>query len=196
MKIIAITAPESIKDEVETIHRLFESDLEILHLRKPGYGRPEFQGLLEQIDQRYHQRIMLHAHHHLMERYQLRGRHFPAVARDEKNENSSQPCSTSCHSIEELEQFGTDYEYAMVSPVFDSISKPGYGGGIDTKELEKCISRSGNRVVGLGGINDKTLKKLPRNCWGAAVLGDIWGHNSIRKRICSFEQLKTIAETL
>ena len=84
----------------------------------------------------------------------------------------------------------------MVSPVFDSISKPGYYAGIDTDALKRCIERSGRRVVGLGGITDETIRQLPGNCWGAAVLGYVWCHESIRKRMSSFEKLLAGAEKL
>ena len=196
MKIIVITPPDTVSDEIETINRLFGLDLEILHLRKPGYDSFELEGLLRKIDRRYHNRIMLHAHHHLVEQYQRRGSHFPAAARNERREYSNQHCSTSCHNIEELERFGADYEYLMVSPVFDSISKPGYCAKIDTGELQEYIARSGNHVVGLGGVDQRTLKMLPRNCWGAAVLGEIWRHKTMSTRVRSLGRLKTIAEAI
>ncbi len=189
MKILVITPPQEVLLEVETIHELFRNGLEILHLRKPDYDYSRFEMLLKNIESKYHHRIMVHAHHSLGKEYQLRGIHFPAAVRYKSKKQLHCHQSTSCHSIEELESCCNHFEYLLVSPVFDSISKPGYCAGIHTAELEKSITHSRRRVVGLGGITPETLQKLPENCWGAAVLGYVWGHDTIRNRIRNFEKL-------
>jgi thiamine-phosphate pyrophosphorylase len=195
MKLLVISTPQEIPHEVETIHELFRLGLEILHLRKPDYSSLRMEKLLKSIESRYHQRIMLHSHHNLGQRYTLRGLHFPAAVR-QNSITLSPPCqSTSCHSIKELDAYGPHFEYILVSPVFDSISKPGYHAGIDIGRLKEHIVQAGSRVVGLGGISPETLQLLPSDCWGAAVLGYVWCHDSIDKRISSFERLMEIAET-
>jgi thiamine monophosphate synthase len=196
MKLLIISAPQEIHDEVETIHELFRLGLEILHLRKPEYSSLIMERLLKSIESRYHDRIMLHSHHNLSMRYTLRGLHFPAAARQESNTLSHPLQSTSCHSIKELDACGSNYEYMMVSPVFDSISKPGYHAGIDRGRLKEHLEQTGRRVVGLGGIAPENLQLLPRACWGAAVLGYVWCHDTVKKRISSFERLMEISETL
>jgi thiamine-phosphate pyrophosphorylase len=196
MKILVITPPQPIGQEVETIHEFFRMGLEILHLRKPGYSSKDMEKMLQKIESRYHDRIMLHGNHELSRRYQLRGLHFPARIRHESSNQLPLCQSSSCHSINELEACGSHFEYLLVSPVFDSISKEGYYAGINLEELEEYICRNTRQVVGLGGITPETLRQLPKDCWGAAALGYVWSQDSVRNRLSSFEKLSEIAEIL
>lgn len=196
MKILVITPPEEMDHEVETIHELFERGLEILHLRKPYYDSIRMESLLRCIESKYHSRIMVHSHYKLSKTYSLRGLHFPASIRSKSKKDLGQGLSSSCHSIEELDECESHFEYLLVSPVFDSISKTGYFSGIDTDDLGKFISWSGKSVVALGGVSDETLRLLPPNCWGAAVLGYIWDNKDMKDRLQNYEILREIAEAL
>lgn len=89
-----------------------------------------------------------------------------------------------------------DFEYCFISPVFDSLSKPGHHAGIDKKELAWALDEVETRVVALGGLDNRTLPLLPKGCWGAAVLGAIWKEEKMSGRLARFEQLKEIAENL
>ncbi|MFN2355112.1 MAG: thiamine phosphate synthase [Desulfopila sp.] len=195
MKILVITASEDVSDEVATIEALFAAGLEILHLRKPGFAGDAMEKFIGSIAVRYHQRIMLHSHHELVERYGLRGIHFPARKRSGASPLASNVhISTSCHSLAEVEQDAAAYEYVMVSPVFDSISKPGYRAAINRESLSACCGRFNRRVVALGGITSHNLTVLPRGCWGAAVLGHIWGHERCADRLHAFMNLQDAAQ--
>lgn len=190
MKIIVITPPEAVPAELATIQEFFQSGLQILHLRKPEYSQTEMAALLEGIEPRYYDRIMLHSHYALVEKYGLRGAHYPAALRGGKPERKSCLTSTSCHSIKELERLETTYDYCFLSPVFDSVSKPGYRSAINTQELSDCVAGCGQRVAALGGITPETIRLLPGNCWGVAVLGAVWCHREPARRIESFKKLQ------
>lgn len=195
MKLLIITSPNEVAYELETINELFAMGLEILHLRKPGYGVEQMEGILAGIELRYYPRIMVHSHHPLRYRYGLRGCHFPAMRRGELDSAElPEHCSTSCHSIAELKVLRPDFDYSFISPVFDSISKPGYHTGIDRNELAGSLDEVQTRVVALGGVDGRTLPLLQKGCWGAAFLGAIWGENEMSRRLASFEQLMEIAE--
>ena len=99
--------------------------------------------------------------------------------------------STSVHSWEEFALLPEGLAYAFISPLFDSISKPGY-------EANQLLLRGveGNwpcMPVGLGGIGGNTLGEMLRWGWkGAAVLGWIW--DEPKEAVERYEQLKKIRD--
>jgi thiamine-phosphate pyrophosphorylase len=94
---------------------------------------------------------------------------------DEKPGRDQAPLfSTSLHSWEELEMIeGAGLSYVFMSPVFDSISKPGYTA--NPSLLQRPAGPYPCKVIGLGGIDKNRIGELVRGGWdGAAVLGWIW----------------------
>ena len=193
MKLIVITPPGQVVQELATIHELFAMGLEILHLRKPGLTIEQIKGMLSGIERRYLKRIMLHNHHGLLNEFDLRGSHFSAALREGLGSpDLPERYSTSCHTIAELKQLKSGYDYCFISPLFNSISKPGYQAGIDRTELAETLMELQTPVVALGGISERTLPEVPRDCLGAAVLGAIWQEDDLRRRLENYEQLQRI----
>ena len=77
MKFIVYTLPYAISNEADKINQLFESGLDELHIRKPGYSKDDLCSLLNLINREYHHRIVLHHHHSLMKSFILKGIHLP-----------------------------------------------------------------------------------------------------------------------
>ncbi len=78
--------------------------------------------------------------------------------------------SRSLHSVEEIA--GVKEDYVFLSPVFPSISKPGYGGSLNLEELKVVVNR---KVIALGGITEERLPIVERiGFGGAAMLGAVW----------------------
>lgn len=196
MKLIVVTTPEAVDSEAVTMNDMLASGLDILHLRKPGYSLAEMETVVRAIAPPLRSRVMVHSHHGLVERFGLRGAHWPSAMRREFENPPAFSSSTSCHSIEELEAMEDTYEYMFVSPVFDSVSKPGYLSGIDRGALAEFIDRSGRKVVALGGVTPQTIALLPENCWGAAVLGHVWQHSAESARMKAFEELQRTMSSL
>lgn len=85
--------------------------------------------------------------------------------------------SRSCHSLEEIRDNLAVCDYLFLSPIFDSISKQGYGAAFDRKELEQAAARQllQDKVYALGGVCAKNIGTLLQiGFHGAAVLGDLW----------------------
>ncbi len=79
--------------------------------------------------------------------------------------------------------------YAFISPLFDSISKPGYRA--DGGPVGDSAGRLPCRPVGLGGVSADTIGLMIARGWtGAALLGWIW--EEPREAVSRFEQLKKI----
>jgi thiamine-phosphate pyrophosphorylase len=67
--------------------------------------------------------------------------------------------------------------YAFLSPVFDSLSKPGYAAaGFDPAQVRAVATRSGTPpLIALGGVSAERLADAKGMGFsGAAVLGSVW----------------------
>ena len=191
--VIVITKPEFFEGEAEQIVQLLDSGrADLVHIRKPlvsladsarGLELAELAGLerLERLIQalpaRVYGRLVLHDCFELALKYQLHGVHL--------NSRHPQPpqgfkgaISISCHSLKELAECRKKpYAYMSLSPIFDSISKPGYHSAFTAEEIAKA-RRQGlidERVMALGGVTfDKVNDVLKMGFGGAMILGDAW----------------------
>lgn len=154
--IIIISNPTPIKDEFEIINQLFDEGLEIFHLYKPSFSKEETESFIQQISVEYRNSIVLHSNY------------------------------LKFHSLIELEDCKEKYDYAFLSPIFDSISKVGYKSNFDLRVLSRFFSGMKNRnekIIALGGIDEDkidTVKDLGFS--GIALLGAIWqNENPVEK---------------
>lgn len=176
MKIIHITRPDFWKGEVKAIRQQMEEGLEILHLRKPESTLEAYESLLEEIDRKYLNRIVLHEHFKLAEKYQVRGIHL-----NRRNPNIPAnyhgQISRSCHSLEEVIAHKPHSSYVFLSPIFDSISKKGYSTTFRLDELCQAAKQGiiDEKVIALGGVTPERLPLLEQiGFGGAALLGAAW----------------------
>ena len=181
MKIIAITPPHAIDDEVVVIRQLFAKGIDIVHLRK---HQSEFEGnnvisylhkILSALTCEERSKIIIHDYPTLYEEFSLKGIHI------NKNitslpENYIGYKTRSCHSFDEILKYKNEYDYLFLSPIFESISKPGYKSPF-TPEMLQQASLEGiidNKVIALGGV---TFDKIPYlqslNFGGVAMIGGI-----------------------
>jgi len=184
--IIIITSENKIINEAQKINQLFEAGLQCLHFRKPTWTVDEFKQLLNEIDLTYHNKIVIHHYHELINEFNLKGIHFTEQKRIDCIDNPSQyfkelnmfgkTISSSFHEPEVLANCEFEFDYYFLSPVFSSISKQGYAGrSFDVNHINKTI-------IALGGINETNIKKAYQLGFnGIAVLGSIWkSENSFR----------------
>lgn len=185
MKIVLITPPEDVPNEISMLHDMFGSGLSILHLRKPDYDRRQMAAYLSGIQSQYLNRIVVHSHHLLLEEFPLRGIHLPSSLRcsaaavsyatQMKAEIESCTLSVSCHSVADYDQAPVISDYAFLSPIFDSISKPGYRAAFSLNELAPSLNRRPANWVALGGCQREHLPLLHAHGFsGAAFLGAVW----------------------
>ncbi len=177
---IVLIAPETaVKNEIEILHQLFEAGLEYYHFRKPQQTFEQHCLYLNQIDNKYHNRIVTHHFHELTEKFNLKGVHLQEQMRidlglkltayTQSYQKKGFTVSSSFHRPEELESCNTFFNYYLLSPVFSSISKQGYKGrGFD-------VSHSSKKIIGMGGITATTVDKtLALGYKGLGVLGGVW----------------------
>ena len=171
MRLIAISLPEFHSGEARQITRLLaDGAFWRVHLRKPGAKPDDLRRLLDSVPAELYPHLSLHDFFDIAEERSLGGVHLNSrnpVAPDGWNGITSR----SLQSVDEIA--GISDDYAFLSPVFPSISKPGYHSGIDIESLQPYLN---DRIFALGGV---TAEKLPliEACGfgGAAMLGAAWG---------------------
>lgn len=177
MKLIVITTEHCFAGEAPALNTLFERGMEILHLRKPASTESELKNLIRQIDEQFHNRIVLHDHFPLINTFRLKGIHL-------NGRNPEQPAqvacsvSRSCHSIRELENIA-GFDCVFLSPVFDSISKTGYAQAFTPEDLlnAKAAGLINKQTVALGGIDSENISTVSKYGFGGvAVIGALWGN--------------------
>lgn len=179
MKLAVITRPDFFEGETGLVNALFLHGLEKLHLRKPSAGKQELSEWIRGIEPGFRKRIVLHDHHDLARELGLGGIHLngrnPGIP--EWLDRGIFSVSKSCHSIQEARDNLGLCDYLFLSPVFDSISKEGYGAAFTSCELRKAAEDnllSGN-VYALGGISTEKIPVVrSMGFYGAAVLGGLW----------------------
>lgn len=173
MKLILITNPTPIKGEYDSIFALFDLGLELLHIRKPEFKEDDIRRFLDHIPASYYFKMVLHHHVHIAEEYGLKGVHHTMRTSYIPEFKGSQ--SKSFHGIEELKQNEFDYDYGFISPVYNSISKPGYKSGFSQNELELLPTLTNIPLFALGGIEPSKVRSLKGLGFeGVVVLGAIW----------------------
>ena len=199
MKTIVLSAQKSVDNEIDIVKRLFELGLSSFHLRKHHYTKKRMKGYLDKIPTVYHKRIIIHSHHRLAKKYNLKGIHFSSKDRKANFKNwitikslkRKKPflkISTSFISLSDLNTYNDLYDYVFLSPIFDSMSKKKYQSGFKEYSLTSSVQRSNYKIVALGGVDTVNINKVfNMGFWGCAFLSTLWeSENPIEK----FEELK------
>lgn len=181
---LVLIAPEQdVNNELILLNQLFEAGLECFHLRKPAKTYEEHCAYIDQIDSKYHSRIVVHLFHELINKYNLKGIHFQEQKKKDCLDVPSnyfrglsmygKTISSSFHEPEEIANCDFEFDYYLLSPVFNSISKEGYQGrGFDVTRINKLI-------IGMGGVSTINLEEFTKLGFrGVGVLGGIWNSSS------------------
>ncbi|MDI9358748.1 MAG: thiamine phosphate synthase [Phycisphaerales bacterium] len=177
--IVLITPEVDIPNEINLLsHILLNTHISRVHIRKPHKTVYEIDEYITRLPENCYAKISVHHQLGLARKYKL-GLHVGLSNGNEEEWANIHPLSVSTHKIEELYQINqltVKYNYAFISPVFDSISKQGYIAG-------KSLLDAGNlprnyNLIALGGIDIfgiPTVKKYGFD--GVAVLGAVWHTN-------------------
>ncbi len=174
MRLIGVTPEAVLPGEAACVNGLFRAGLPLLHVRKLYVSAEELERYIECAGAGFYDRLVLHDHFALAAKWGVKGVHL----------NSRNPCppegmaavSRSCHTLEELAA-AEGFEYRFFSPVFASISKPGYRPRYGPEELLAARDRGivNPSVVALGGVDESTVPLAAAYGFGGvAVLGALW----------------------
>ena len=191
MEIILITQPKFKHSEANAICKLFDAGLERLHVRKPLHSAIEVSCLLDAIPNQFHSNIIVHRHPELLEDYDLGGYHH---ADGEETQKCRGSISKSIHTLPDLANIDTQFDYVFYGPVYKSISKKGYRPKIPLPEVKETLlslsqMKEKPKVFALGGIRRKKVLPLSEIGFdGCALLGSVWGHSDPVKALKRFNQ--------
>lgn len=176
MRIIAVTTPKVITQDADIITSLLRRGVDIVHLRKPDSNVDECRALLRDLDKESRARIIVHDYPELYAEFSLKGIHLNRNVATVPDGYTGFK-TRSCHSLEELVRYKSDYDYLFLSPIFDSISKIGYSSHFTSNELQRASNEGviDSRVVALGGVTPDKVDYLKRlGFGGVAMCGAIY----------------------
>lgn len=187
MKTVVITAEDSPPHETETLLALLDRNIPI-HLRKPGWTPEALTRLIHTIPVPQRKYVALHGHPHLAQELELGGIHLPGnYPETTVPQQWNGYLSKSFHTFEEIEQYpGPALTYAFLSPVFNSISKPGYQSKFTPETLKHFLThrKSTMPLLALGGVKAEKATELKAIGFdGIALLGTFWKPNTVAERM-------------
>lgn len=195
-KLIAIT-PESANpdDERQRVLAIVDAGFTYVHLRKLAFQADDARRWLDAMPPHVVKRIKLHSHFSLAKEYPVAGLHLNSRNPEPPADTHNLKLSKSCHSLDELDECRA-YEYATLSPIFQSISKQGYHGRFNLNELKLSLTGpSGHdNVVALGGVTPRRLRPIAAAGFaGAAFLGYLFNRENINNALKAIlEETKSI----
>jgi thiamine-phosphate pyrophosphorylase len=186
-KTVVVATIEEMSGQIPLLPSFFEAGLEILHLRSKALSQPQFQDVLKSIPPCWHSRLVVHDYYSLAEDYGLGGIHLTEKSKQADISASffqryaHLSVSASFHSLSDLESAYQPYRYVFLSPIFNSISKPGYLSQFPLQNLPSFLQGFKQRhsfsppVLALGGVNLQHIAAIKEAGFdGAAVSGAIW----------------------
>lgn len=177
---IIITPPdlEQIERDQYDLEKILGGACHLLHVRFPGASEACYRQFLDSLEPAYHRQIILCDHYSLLSEYDVAGIYLPYRRVGEWSSIALAPHQTiavGAHAIRELEELPFTPDYALLSPLFDSISKKGYQGNPALLSCREAVRALPYPVYALGGITpDKVEQVADAGYSGVAVLGDIW----------------------
>lgn len=170
MKKIVISYPDFFTGEADNLIRVLRrGDIWRVHIRKPGHSADDVRQLIEALPRSWRYKISIHDHPDLAKDYGLGGVHLNGRSVTVPHEWRGL-VSRSLHTLDEIGK--TEYDYAFLSPVFPSISKPGYSPTLSPDEIKAAVN---DKIFALGGVTEKRLDEVEKMGFGGAVfLGSVW----------------------
>ena len=173
MRLIAITAEDYVEGEAKAIEHLLDNGFAFVHLRKPHGSDQQMLALVRSIHSRYHSRLTLASNLGVWGECALGGVHLNAANEHRVGEFDGVRVSKSSHCEADLTDLSR-FDYSFLSPVFDSISKPGYRAAFSHDQLRAILSNPVMRqkLVALGGVTPARIPILASlGFQSAALLG-------------------------
>ena len=170
--------------QLSQVNDLFQEGLDYLYIRSEATTAASWYPLLEKIDPAYHPRLLLPGcvpgSKYLCH---IREKERPLCQVEEARPQSF--FSTSIHDLSVVAQLAGQYKYVFYSPLFPSISKPGYLPQLSLSAVAFQLAglqqnaRDLPGIIGLGGVNATNIAQVKAAGFqGAALLGALWQSGS------------------
>lgn len=202
MYVSIITQERFLNNEIPILNEMLRGGLNYLHVRKPGSSKREFRKFLDQIEPAYLDRLVLHEHQELCTEYEINIVQF--TKRQWKKDyfkmwllwkylhfrKPGLECTYSFHEMSTLLRDKGTYRHVFLSPIFDSISKPGYESKFNNSFLVESLKRTKHKVFALGGIDETKIDTVSKMGFaGVGLKGAVWlSADPLRKFQIIFEK--------
>jgi len=186
MKLVVITPSKKMDIEISSIIKMFEAGLDTLHVRKIQFSTSELEAYIKEIPSHFHNRIIIHSHHKLALKYNLKGFHFTESHLQKKFRlwwNTKmiyirKPHLTKSISYKRVDQVylteKVKTDYCFLGTMFHNVSGELYS-GFYPETIEAVIKKSGKIIYARGGVNEKSIELAHKlGFHGVALYGYIW----------------------
>ncbi|MFL5751894.1 MAG: thiamine phosphate synthase [Bacteroidia bacterium] len=192
MKIIIISPSkkEDKANELQVLISLFENGLNTYHLRKPKLSTKELGEYLRRIPAQFHNRIVIHSHHNLAIKFNLKGVHYTKSHLKKNFKNwwrektlgiaKSNLIKSVSHTklVSVYDNNDMNFNYEFLSPIFDSLTGK-YQSGFYEEGIKAAIQKTGKRLIARGGADITRIEKVKElGFYGMALYSCIWDSDS------------------
>jgi thiamine-phosphate pyrophosphorylase len=186
MKLVVITPSKDVPDEPSLVTKMFESGLKTLHLRKPKYSTNQMAEYLKEIPVHFHNRIVIHSHHNLALKFNLKGIHLSKnhlskswkywltrtrlrLKFGQTSKSRSYARLQQIYSIEDQA-----FDYFLVGTMFNNMTGDLYSGFYEDGVIA-ANKNSGKKLVARGGTTPASiLKAVKYGFHGLAFNSYLW----------------------
>lgn len=187
MKLFVVSSTKDDADECTLVTKMFESGLTTFHLRKPKFSTGQMCAYIECIPEHFHNRIVIHSHHSLALKYNLKGVHYTSTHLNKKQwrywfvrQRLKLKLGTICRSrsYSRLPQVYNNEEqafnYYLLGTVFNSLTG-GFYSGFYEDGIKAAIKTTNKRFVARGGTTPALIKRVnDLGFFGIAFNSFIW----------------------
>ncbi len=186
MKIVLITPSGKSDNEIAAVIQMFEAGLDTLHVRKNRFSTKELDNYINQIPKHFHNRLIIHSHHRLALKYDLKGFHFTSTHLKKKlslwlntkfiylrKPRLIKSISFRRASDLYLPQIVAT-NYCFLGTMFHNVSGELYS-GFYPEVVEAAVQKSNMKIIARGGINTNSVEQAYKlGFYGVALYGHIW----------------------
>ena len=185
MKLILFSPSQQANTEIGFLLNMFEQGLPAYHLKKANYSTKQLKKFIEDIPEKYHNRIVIHSHHELASKYELKGVYLTRSHKKRKYSTwlrlqwlkfrkRSLEVSGTVRSIDSLMDYNPKYNYVFLSPVFDSVSGNSQA-GYSPYNIQYALKHSKYQTIARGGVSIDNIEQAHNLGFaGVAFYSTIW----------------------
>jgi thiamine-phosphate pyrophosphorylase len=186
MELILISNTGKAPNEPELVTKMFEAGLKTFHLRKPKISTKSMQEFIEKIPSHFHNRIVIHSHHKLIFKFNLKGVHLTSVHltrefklwwffRKVRLRGKKITLSRSYRKLSEVyNEEKILFNYYFLGTIFNTLSNELYSGYYE-QGISAALKTTNKRFIARGGTNEITIEKAYKMGFpGVALNSYIW----------------------
>jgi len=198
MKLVVITQSQKSDNEIANIIQMFEAGLDTLHVRKNRFSTKELDAYIKEIPAHFHNRIIIHSHHKLALKYDLKGFHFTSTHLKHKFKlwwNTRMIYLRKPHLVKSIshkritelyEQQKVKTDYCFLGTMFHNVSGELYS-GFYPETIKAAIDKSGRKIIARGGVSEKSVELAHQlGFYGIALYGHLWKSTSPFEKYIAF----------